>query len=104
MPELDIASLRQAVQQNRYVITKHAQYRMGLRKITHGDLKYVVAYGDVVEEYPNNRPHPKALFMAHVRANRCTSLARSTGTVLISLLFIDTMPPSGSIPGPEGKE
>jgi hypothetical protein len=39
---------------------------MGLRKITHENLKYVVASGDVVEQYPDNQPDPKALFMAHV--------------------------------------
>jgi hypothetical protein len=67
MPQLDIAALRQAVQENRYLITQHAQQRMGSRKITHNDMKYVVAAGDVVEQYPDNQPHPKALFMADVR-------------------------------------
>jgi len=66
MPELDILSLRQAVQENRYLIIEHAQQRMGLRKITHADVKHVVAAGDVVEQYPDNRPDPRALFMAEV--------------------------------------
>jgi hypothetical protein len=39
---------------------------MGLRKITHEDLKYVVTTGDVVEHYPDNEPDPKVLFMGHV--------------------------------------
>jgi hypothetical protein len=63
---LDITALRLAVEENRYLITQHAQARMGLRKITHENLKYVVATGDVVEQYPENQPDPKALFMAHV--------------------------------------
>jgi hypothetical protein len=67
MPQLDIAALRKAVRENRYLITQHAQQRMGPRKITHNDLKYVVAAGDVVEQYPDNRPDPKALFMADIR-------------------------------------
>ena len=66
MPQLDVTALRQAVKENRYLITRHAQQRMGLRKITHADLNYVVANGDVVEEYPDNQPNPKALFMAHL--------------------------------------
>jgi hypothetical protein len=66
MPELDIAALRKAVEQNRYLITQHAQQRMGLRKITHADIKYVVATGDVIEQYPGNEPDPKVLFMAHL--------------------------------------
>jgi hypothetical protein len=67
MPELDIEALRHAVQEDRYLITVHAQQRMGLRKITHADIKYVVASGDVVEQYPDNQPDPKALFMAHIK-------------------------------------
>jgi len=66
MAQLDIAALRKAVEENRYLITQHAQQRMGLRKITHADIQYVVAIGDVVEQYPDNKPDPKALFMAHV--------------------------------------
>ena len=66
MPQLDIAALRKAVEENRYLITQHAQQRMGLRKVTHADIKYVVARGDVIEQYPDNQPHPKALFMTHV--------------------------------------
>jgi hypothetical protein len=66
MPELDIAALRKAVEENRYLITQHAQQRMGLRKITHANIKYVVTTGDIVEEYPGNEPDPKALFMAQV--------------------------------------
>lgn len=66
MPRLDIAALRQAVAENRYLINQHAQQRMGLRKIAHADISYVIASGDVVEQYPDNRPDPKALFMAHV--------------------------------------
>ena len=66
MPFLDIAALRKAVTENRYLITRHAQERMGMRKITHEELKYVVSTGDVVELYPDNEPDPKALFMGNV--------------------------------------
>jgi hypothetical protein len=64
---VDIAALRQTVLENRYLITLHAQQRMGLRKITHDDLRFVVLSGDVIEEHPDNRPDPKALFMAHIQ-------------------------------------
>ena len=58
LSEAEIAALRQAVLEDRYLITLHAQARMGLRKITHADLKHVVTAGDVVEQYPDNRPDP----------------------------------------------
>jgi hypothetical protein len=67
MPSIDLAALRAAVQENRYRISKHAQQRMGLRKVTHADLKHVITEGEVVEEYPDNRPDPKVLLMAFVQ-------------------------------------
>src|SRR5712671_4330805 len=66
MPQINIAALRQAIEENRYLITRHAQQRMGQRKVTHDDLKYVIMNGDIIEEYPGDLPDPKALFMAHV--------------------------------------
>jgi hypothetical protein len=66
MPQLDIAAVRRAVEENRYLITQHAQQRIGLHRIRHADIKYVVTDGDVVEQHPDNKPDPKALFMAYV--------------------------------------
>ena len=66
-------------------------------------MKYVVATGDVVEQYPDNKPDPKALFMAQVEGEPCTFLAPLMATVLISLPSIDMMPNAGSIPGREGR-
>jgi hypothetical protein len=44
MPRVDIAALRQAAREDRYLISRHAQARMGLRKITHVGLKYSCAF------------------------------------------------------------
>ncbi len=68
MPQIDIAALRQAVLEDRYLISLACPRRMGLRKITHADLKNVVTSGDVFEAHPDNRPDPKVLFMAHIQA------------------------------------
>ena len=67
MPELDTSALRQAVAENRYLITKHAQQRMGLRKVSHEDIKFIISTGEVVEQHPDNQPDPKVLFMAFVK-------------------------------------
>jgi hypothetical protein len=67
MPSIDLAALRRAVQEDRYLITTHAMQRMGYRKVSHDDIKQVIANGDVIEEYPDNKPDPKILVMAHVR-------------------------------------
>jgi len=67
MSSLDIPALRKAVAQNRYFITIHAKQRMGLRKISDEDVKLVIATGDVIEQYPEAHPLPKALFMARLK-------------------------------------
>lgn len=67
MPKLDIAALREAVAQNRYLITTHAKQRIGLRKVRDQDVKHVVATGDVIEQHAKARPFPKALFMARLQ-------------------------------------
>lgn len=64
MPKLDISALRQAVSEDRYLITIHAKQRMGLRQVSDEDMKFVVETGDVIEEYGDARPYPKVLFMA----------------------------------------
>jgi hypothetical protein len=53
MPSIDLEALRHAVRENRYLITTHAMRRMGSRRVSHDDVKLVIAGGDVVEEYAN---------------------------------------------------
>jgi hypothetical protein len=84
MPQADIAALRQAVRDDRYLISRHAQERMGLRKITHTGLKYVVATGDVIEEHPDTSPIRRSCSWRTSKANRCTSLAPLMATVFTS--------------------
>lgn len=64
MPHIDIAALRQAVREDRDLISRHAQERMGLRRITHNDRKLVVA-------------------TRTSKANRCTSLTPLMATVSV---------------------
>jgi hypothetical protein len=67
MPTIDLVALRGAVQEDRYLITTHATQRMGYRKVSHDDIKQVIANGDVIEEHPDNMPDPKILLMTHIR-------------------------------------
>ena len=66
MSSIDLNGLREAVEAGRYVTTAHAKQRMGLRKITDADAQTVIATGDLAEEYPDAKPFPKCLLMAHV--------------------------------------
>lgn len=82
MPSIDLVALRRAVLGNRYLITTHAMRRMGLRKVSHEDVKRVIAGGDVIEQYPDNLPDPKILLMTHLRRNQSTFPAPSPGAML----------------------
>jgi hypothetical protein len=64
MPKLDIAAVRKAVETDQYILTKHAQQRMGARQISHADVKHVVTAGSVIETHDQALPFPKVLFMA----------------------------------------
>jgi hypothetical protein len=52
MSALDNPALCAAVEANRYVITQHAQQRMGSRRVSHDELKYVIVSGDVRPAVP----------------------------------------------------
>ena len=41
--------------------TAHALERLQERDITVGDVKHCIMNGEVIEEYPNDFPHPSAL-------------------------------------------
>jgi hypothetical protein len=84
MPQIDIAALRRAVREDRYLISRHVQERMGLRKITHADLKYVVATGDVVDSIPTTSLIQKPCSWRRSKTNHCTSLAPLMATVFTS--------------------
>lgn len=41
----------------------HAIQRMFQRRISKEDVRYVVATGEVIEEYPDDTPHPSRLIL-----------------------------------------
>ena len=59
--------MRTAVQQGRYLTTRHAKYRMGMREVTDEDIKNVILNGSPIEQYPTAKPFPKILFMEQVQ-------------------------------------
>ena len=103
MPPLNIAALRKAVSQDQYFITTHAKERMGQRRVSDKDIQRVLAKGDLIEQYPDAQPLPKACSWHISAANRYMSLALSMGNMLTSLQFTGTILMCGSIPGPGGK-
>lgn len=60
-------AIRQAIARNDYLITHHARQQKGRRKITDQEIIRTVLNGEVIEQNPQAKPHPKCLFMHPVR-------------------------------------
>lgn len=66
---MEIEKIRQAVRENKVIITYHARRQMGLRKVYPEEAIQVILNGRIVEQYPRAKPYPKYLVMAFVREN-----------------------------------
>lgn len=64
---INLTHMQSLVRKGRYRITLHAQKRMDQRGITLEELKDVIYHGEVIEEYPEDRPYPSCLIMGRVR-------------------------------------
>ena len=69
MPEERILAvtepIRTRVRQNQFRLSKHATKRMDLRGRTLTDIKQVILAGEVIREYPNEKPYPEYLFLGY---------------------------------------
>lgn len=69
MPEEDtsdvIKVIRRRVRENQFRLSKHVTKRMDLRGRTLPDIKQVVVKGEVIREYPNEKPFPEYLFLGY---------------------------------------
>lgn len=59
-------SVSEYVNQNRVRWQKHALERMMERDIFRDDVKQALLEGEVIEEYPDDRPHPSGLFLGFI--------------------------------------
>ena len=59
---LDVDRLRAAVRQLRVEWQRHALERMAEREIRRADVLEVLRSGELIEEYPEDRPFPSGLF------------------------------------------
>jgi len=54
-----------------FIISNHARVRMFQRNISTENIKEVVIYGQILEEYPEDEPCPSALFFAYSEGRPC---------------------------------
>lgn len=48
------------------IFSSHAIQRMFLRRITHEEVKTVIAYGEIIDESPDDQPFPSYLLLDFV--------------------------------------
>lgn len=63
-----IRSIRSRVRQNRFRLSKHAVKRMDLRGRSLDDIRHVVLEGELIREYPDEKPYPEYLFLGYLHA------------------------------------
>lgn len=64
---MDIQAIQQLVREGYYRLTLHALQRMDQRGITLEELKEVIYHGEVIEEYPQDKPYPSCLILGQIR-------------------------------------
>ncbi|NPV80488.1 MAG: DUF4258 domain-containing protein [Firmicutes bacterium] len=62
---MDIEKIRTKIREGSYRLTTHAAIRSKERGITAGDMEAAILNGEIIEEYPNDRPFPSCLIYGH---------------------------------------
>ena len=61
--EFDIDNIRSLCSQGLIVLTEHMNKRMGQRGIVRDEIIQAIMNGEIIEEYPNDFPHPSCLIL-----------------------------------------
>ena len=64
-----LRQIRHKLLTSEYTITRHAQRRCDTRKISLEEVKHVISTGEIIENYPNDKPYPSCLVLGYVREN-----------------------------------
>ena len=62
----DVEGMRAAVREGRISWQRHALERMMKRDIRRSDVLGVLQSGELIEDYPTDRPFPSALFLGRI--------------------------------------
>jgi hypothetical protein len=63
---VDLAHLRALLRAGRFEWSKHALQRLAKRSISQEDVLQVLGSGERIEDYPQDKPYPSALFLGWV--------------------------------------
>ena len=60
-----IQTIKERALHNRFRLSKHAVKRMDLRGRTLADIREVLSTGEVIQDYPHEKPYPEFLFLGY---------------------------------------
>lgn len=64
---LDISELRRLCSEDRIKWSRHAIKRLRERKISTSDFKTCINVGEIIKQYPDDRPFPSCLILGWIR-------------------------------------
>ena len=73
----DVEGMRGAVREGRISWQRHALERMMKRDIRRSDVLGVLQSGELIEDYPTDRPFPSALFLGRIGPRPLHVIVRS---------------------------
>ena len=65
-----IRNIKERALHKRLLLSKHAVKRMDLRGRTLADIREVLSMGEVIQEYPHEKPYPEYLFLGYPRRSQ----------------------------------
>ncbi len=80
-----IRLIKERVLDNQLRLSKHAVKRMDLRGRTLADIRAVIAAGEVIQEYPHEKPYPEYLFLGYPRGSQdpCYAVVASNDETIV---------------------
>jgi hypothetical protein len=65
-----LEQIRQKLLGGEYKITRHAQRRCDSREISLEEIKQAILTGEIIENYPHDKPYPSCLILGHIRTHQ----------------------------------
>ena len=62
---IDIKTIQSLHGEEAVVLTQHFSYRIDKRGIEISDVEFAISNGEIIEQYPDDYPHPSVLIMGH---------------------------------------
>lgn len=75
---MHIQTLKELVADNRIKWSVHCLERMGERDISRADVKKCICNGEIIEDYPNDFPHPSCLIFGYSVNNKILHVVAGT--------------------------